>query len=350
MILHETRLPKNVCSTVYRFGSPCDQFYGYLVLLEGGYIYGYEHPNEKRWHYDSEGLAFISEGGTVTSRYHYEPTTNCFIGNVSGAKWPLCLIPVVRVDIGPNFDSLPQLIINTIPKSGTYFLEAAFAHAGWLPTRLHLGSHVIDDYRNLSNGEIHRSPEKNRINCPVDIFASTLPRGHLAVGHIENLEMISRIRKLGIPIINSIRNLRDVIVSLYHFKLSKVEPTDDPDRHWRKLNGSSAFDAFITLYSSRDMLFIANMTRAIISDSEAVIIRYEDLIQGRISQRLKEMFVDQSVCDRIGAGLLAKLNHDTPTLSKTVRSDWKSIWTPTAEDFFAKTGLLELNRKLGYEA
>jgi hypothetical protein len=196
---------------------------------------------------------------------------------------------------------------------------------------------------------MHKTPEKCRINCPVDIFAATLPPSHLAVGHIDDPAMISGIRKLGIPVVHCIRNLRNVIVSLFRFKLSKVAPTDAPDSYWRKLPEASAFDGFITVYSNRDMVFIADMVRLIVQDSEAITLRYEDLIQGRICQKLGMLIHDSSVLGHIREGLLAKLGRPTPTLSGSDRSDWKSVWTPLAEDFFAKSGLLELNRSLGYE-
>ena len=349
MSSHKNNLPGVVHSTVYRYGSPCDQFYGYLALREGGDIYGYDHLNEKRWHLDAKGFAFTSETGFVTSRFQYHPISNCFFGKASGTQWPLCLIPVVSLDTGLNHDSRPPLIINSIPKSGTYFLEAAFAHAGWLPTRLHLGSFQIDDYRNLQDDEIHRTPEKCRINCPVDIFSATLPPAHMAVGHICATDMISCIRKLGIPMINCVRNLRNVIASLYRFKLDKVAPTDASDLSWRRLAEGSIFDGFITVYSSRDLIFVADMARLIIEDTDSIILRYEELILGQGYQKLGRMFADFSVLEKIGDGLVAKLNQPNPTLSNKGTSDWKSVWTPLAEDFFTKSGLFELNRSLGYE-
>ena len=349
MINNETRFSKVIHSTVYRYGSPCDQFYGYLVLREGGGVYGYDHPNEKQWCFNSEELAFISEIGLVTSCFKYEPTTNCFFGKAFGTQWPLCLIPILSLDAGTTSGSLPPLIINTIPKAGTYFLEAAFAYAGWLATRLHLGSHQIDDYRTSADDDMHKTPEKCRINCPVDIFAAALPLGHLAVGHVEDSKMINQVRKLGIPLIHCVRNLRNVIVSLYRFKRAKVQPIDAPDLYWRKLPESSAFDGFITVLSNRDMAFIADMARLIVQDTEAVTLRYEDLIQGRICQKVEMLTHDSSILRHIREGLLAKLGHPTSTLSGSERSDWKSVWTPFAEDFFVQSGLLELNQALGYE-
>ena len=180
-----------IVRTVWRFGSPCDAFYGFLNLKPEGVIFAYDHPNEKSWSYDSGELCFHSVSGEITSKLHYHADAGVFLGKCEGKKQPLCLMPVISTKEISGTSTLPALIVNTMPKSGTYFLEAALTRVGWFPTRIHMFSHAQDDYRGLSDGDIHRRPEHSRINCPAECFASSIASGLLAMGHIDDAVAIA---------------------------------------------------------------------------------------------------------------------------------------------------------------
>lgn len=341
-------LPESVFRTVWRFGSPCDAFYGFMNLKSNGGIYGYDHPNERSWSYESGEIRFHSASGEITSRLKYYSDSRIFLGTCEGKKWPLCLTPVISTADIPANPTLPSVVINTMPKSGTYFLEAAFVGAGWSATRVHMSAYAQDDYRGLSDDEVHRIPENSRISCPGDFFAASLAPGLLTVGHIDDMNIIAKIRAAGVPLLRCVRNLREVIVSTWRFKLRKVAPIDLQDELWRTAEYPLSFDLFISTYSKRDFEYYRSMARLLLGDKVGLLLRYEELIKGDLPADLYREPMLAPYGEAIRAALLAKVDKDNPTFSG-VRSDWRKYWTPFAEIYFEKSGLLELNRELGYE-
>ncbi len=343
-------IPEQIFRTVWRWGSPADRFYGHMVLKPGGEIYGYSHPNEHRWSYSEGILCFHDQSGAVSRSLRYYSDANCFLGAAEGKKWPFCLMPVI-VNSAPEKslgEVLPPVVINTMPKSGTYLLEAAFRDAGWFPSRVHMASYAQDDYRGLADDAVHRVPADSRIDCPADVFASTLPCGVFAVGHIGEADMVSKIRALDVPVISCVRNLRDVIVSTWRFKLKKVAPVDLQDALWRNASGNQSLDLFILTYIERDIGFCGNIAKMMMADESAVMLRYEEIVQGVLPANFGSLGRLSEYAENITEKLLSQVGKSNPTYSGE-RSDWRKYWTPFTEHCFRESGLLEVNQALGYE-
>jgi hypothetical protein len=269
-------------STVYAFGSPCDTFYGRLVFRSDGTITGYAHPNERRWALENGVLTFFNEAAAPTSRFRRDDRSGCWSGTVAGSKWPLVLVPVLRLErAGAPKVPHPPVLINSIPKSGTYYLESVFAQLGWEPTRLHLGSRgVVDDFRGLPDALVHSAPERCRINCPVECLAAILNPGDIVVGHIATLADVDVLRAVGVFDIAMIRNLRNVLVSMFQFKLDKVVPTSPGDALWRKADPRDRFVSFLAFHSDKDLDFVKTVARSILADPRAFRVRFEDMLAG----------------------------------------------------------------------
>lgn len=343
----------NVSRTVFSFGSPCNGQYGHLVLRDDGAIYGYSHPNEHSWSRVDGELRLHSESGEVTSRFQPCGESNAWLGTVEGRKWPLFLLPIVKLDdIAEDSDGIrpPSFFVNSIPKSGTYFVEAALQGLGIVSQRLHLsGRDVVDDYRGLPESQIHVAPEQTRLSCEVELVTALL-RGEQVVGHVEHQHVIDAIRSQGVCVLSVVRNLRNVLASLMRFKLSKVAATNAIDTFWRELDDPQRTAAFLMFHAERDLAHIHAIADTMHRDSNGIVLRYEEICNGTISAGVAERLdaVRPGMAEEFKASAQKQYGQTTPTYSGNT-SDWEQIWTPDLEHFFAASGLAEANRALGYE-
>lgn len=336
---------------VFSFGSPCNGQYGHLTLSESGEILGYHHPNERRWSLLDGELRFHSESGAITGRFHHCQQSGSWIGHVEGRKWPLSLQPTLSLGSATSSACIfPPVLVNTIPKSGTYFVEAALNQVGCPSLRLHLGGNdAVDDYRGMADQEIHIDPEAVRLYCPLPLVTSILKSEHV-VGHIHNQDIIDNIRAQGVCVLNVIRNLRDVLVSLYRFKLEKVRPLDELDKFWRSIPGTSErFLAFLIYSHSRDIQAIRNIANTMLRDNRGILLRYEELCTGQISLEAKQKLnqIKDDLDKQLGQAFRDQYGKPNPTYSGA-RSHWQDFWSEAAENYFLQTGLEELNQSLGY--
>jgi len=68
-------MQSHILQIVFSFGSYCNGHFWFLVLCEDGTLYGYSHPNERRWSLEGTELRLHAGSGTITSRYVYYPDT-----------------------------------------------------------------------------------------------------------------------------------------------------------------------------------------------------------------------------------------------------------------------------------
>jgi hypothetical protein len=341
--------------TVYAFGSPCDQIYGHLVLRRNGSVYGYRHENERAWRLGNAGLEFIGNNGNVTSTLTLSTVGGAlpvWSGTVAGKRWPLMLqgflmAPVYRS--GPTEAPLPPLFINTVPKSGTYLLEKAFSLSGWNATCLHFFDDTVVDSREVAEGEMHRNPRDFCVSCRFPLAAATLGSSSVSVGHVSDVGMLRAASSLGVRRIWSVRNLRDVLVSLFRFKLEKVEPLVADEGYWRDAPEVSRFQRFCDYFKETELRFIFQCAAAAALEDEVPVVRFEDLLHGRIEPPLAGMLNELApeLGKRFQETLGGVLHQRTSTYSGRT-SDWTSLWSDKIEKFFRRSGWLGLNRRLGY--
>lgn len=333
--------------TVFSFGSPCAGAgqYGHMVLRMDGSIYGYNHQNERRWSLVDKTLRFHAEDGAITSQLDHAGN-NIWSGHVACQHWPLYLIPLIQLNARET-DNQPEhapIFVNSIPKSGTYYIETALTHVGVRPQRLHfLGRDIVDDYRNAPDAEMHRMPEYARLRCPLFLLLALYSSEH-SVGHVEHSDVIEQARNQGVFVITLVRDLRAVLQSLFHFKRSRVNHRLS-DRVWREAPDNIQFYAFLHYFYTRDIDHIAKVAECILDNPGDICLRYE-----RLSVCTPEQL---SAFDKLRAGfssnLCAALRHRygraSPTLSQSLQP---TLWNDDAEQFFAASGLADLNRRLGY--
>lgn len=336
---------ESVSRHVFAFGSPTDAIYGHMVLRTDGTIMGYRHANESSWRLSKKSgeLEFLSEAGYRTS--HLEArSASAWVGKAQDSRFPVMLVSALHHDAT---GSSPSIVVNSIPKAGTYFLEAALARAGFPSSGLHLGGRrSVDDYRGLSLSEMHRVPERHRLTLPVELAPCITP-GRTTPAHVECLETVARMREYGLHVIHLKRDLRDVVISLYRFKLDRVAPTDELDHAWRSLDEPTRLCAFLFHYARSDFADIRNMAKLVASEPA---LAYEDLMAARIPAGMTSVFdaISPGLSNRLAVELSNVRNQPTSTLSST-HSNWRLHWTDQVQNIFVALGLDEANKLLGYD-
>jgi hypothetical protein len=330
---------------IYAFGSPAGSIFGHMVLGPDGSVLGYEHPNEARWQSPADGvLEFVSKAGKVTSCLKRHSSA-MWLGRFFPGRLPAMLVSALHHE-GPGTAS-PTIIVNSIPKSGTYFLTAALEAAGLTKSGLHIsGRRGVVVNSGLPESQWHRNPALQFLDLPVELVP-LIARGAVTPAHVEHYDVVARMRKYGIHVLHVKRNLRDVLLSLYQFKLNRVDPISALDRSWRELPETQRLCGFLYFYAERDVPHIRAMAMHVAKESS---LSYDDMILGRVSDSAKPALeaIRPGLSDHIADCLRGVTDAPTSTLSN-VRSDWTSVWTDEIEAVFAATGLKEANHLLGYE-
>jgi len=325
--------------TLYRFGGLGGGHFCYMVLRADGSIGAYSHPNESRYELCGAALRFLDGAGAVTSRLRHYPDANVFLAD--GAS-DLHLLPLLTLAPALDRVALRPLIINSIPKSGTYFAEAAAVLLGAVPLRLHLFAHFCHDYRGVPEDEMHRTPDARVIGAPAGAVAALMRPGDVVVGHIDDPARLDEVAGAGVQLLHMVRDLREVLISLYYFKKTRVNPVSPADTAWRTLPPAAGFVAFLCRFEALDIAHIARMAEVILTRPEPVL-RYEDAVRG---------IVPPGLPDALHAGLGAALQEvrGRPTATLSCRNREEVLWSDAAEGFFAASGLKALNARLGYNA
>lgn len=343
----------SILNSVYAYSSPSDTTYGKLVFRRDGSIYGYSNPIERYWDLDGDELRLFNDAKIVSRRFRRCENLNVWLGSAEGEKIPFCLSPVLAVD-NKMVDSGghgQSFLINSIPKAGTYFMEAALSDLEIQSVRLHLGGRdTVHDYRGLNDKEIHVRPGTVYIPCPVNLVAAIL-NGQQIVGHIEHRDVIDEIRKLNVCVVTLVRDLRDVLASLLRFKLDRVAPVGFIDEFWRHRDKRGRILGFLIHYHDRDLGHIRSMAKMIAGDSEAILLRYEQMCLGEISDEASSKLdsVWPGLSTHLGNALLMRKNHPNPTFSG-IRTRWEDIWNDDIERYFQDSGMAACNRALGYKS
>lgn len=343
---NKVMLDRNV---IYSFGSQSHQNYGQVIFKPNGELYGYSNQNEFSWKMDNNELCLLNNIGEVTSRFQYY--NDYWLGHGEGNKWPFYLLPLIKFEFYDKNNTFNNsgFFVNSIPKSGTYFLEDALKKLGVDSTRLHLTGHdVVDDFRNLPDHEIHVNPGQVRIACPVH-YVTQMLNGRIAVGHVEEYDSIIKMHQQKVTVFNLRRNLRDVLVSLYRFKFSKVKPFGEFDLHWRSFSEQSRFVGFLLTYSQFEISHIKQIGEMMLMDKDSIDLTYEEMCEGVFSDtnKLKLEQVRSGFSNDLSSALSLQYGKVNPTYSGS-RSNWQSIWNDDAESFFQTSGLADLNSRLGY--
>ena len=335
--------------TVYLLGSAETGHLGHVSLGADGKVKGDDDPKRARFGFQgahAERFYFLNATGEKQARLRYCAPANAFFpDDYSG----LYLVPLLTLEPPREAVGSARLLVNTIPKSGTYLLDLVLTEIGYHGLGLHLIPHECHDNRGQNPDTMHRDPFSRRIFAPAAAVARAMAAGEFALGHVGDEVQIKQVSESGVGVINCRRNLRDVVASLFHFKRKSVDPQAPSDHLWRRLEGGDGFLGFLCAYGETELADIAKFA-TMMPALPGVSLRFEELAQGRIPEQQREELdqLDYGLGLMIAECLPACLGRQSSTLSSR-RADWRKLWSPAAEEFFDRSGLLEANRGLGYE-
>lgn len=358
---------RRVGSRIFHFGEYTTHCYGTLALsAAGNVIASFGNDREAFWRLDGAGLEFLHQDRfSVTSRLALvQDNPLLFHGASVGVNNRLYLREAIALEpsslLEPNDLLRPTAIVNTVPKSGTYWLQKVLIELGFRPTDLHLGNDLVDDNRGLvRDPSIHRAPSLRRIPLSISVLRSLLPPGSISVGHIDDVAILEDLAAGGCFLLYVVRDLRAILWSLYRFKLAAVDPVDEQDRHWRTRETElERFMDFLIYQLQHDLIHIANCFRAFALLKDVPVFRYEDLRMGHISGD-SEAYLQRHLrgcggCEAFRAALVATRDQPTPTLSEALPesaampSEQRAEIRRLTDAVIAGSPLAEVNALFGY--
>lgn len=318
-----------------------------MVLRDNGHVAAYNHENERYWLVDERFLRFLNDSGQVTSILRRYPLASSFIDD---GRSGLRLIPVLDLGDVPIGEHTVRIIVNTIPKSGTYLVAAVLGRLGLHDLGLHLGDIELHDNRAIQMDRIHWNPAERRLECPASAVAAAMAAGEYVVGHLCNAREALAIEYTGVHIIQCVRDLRDVLASLWNFKRTKVKPLSAADELWRRLDGPAGFLGFLIHFAERDVASILAGARGI-AEGSGLTLKFEDLVASALPNAARDglELIETGLGGAFIDMLPKVLGTPTSTLSE-VRANHLTVWSAAAQEFFENSGLAEVNAALGYPA
>jgi len=278
-------------SRIFTFGDYSGPSYGCLSF-EGDSVVRASFPHDRESFYRLNGteLEFLfADELSVTARFRLvQRHPLLFHGATVGLANRLYLCEVLsfppRDSDPPPSPLRPAVLINSVPKAGTYYLQRAFQELGYRPTDLHLGNATLHDFRGLPrDSSIHRSPRAHEVSLAMNLLPPFLPAGSVTVGHIDAAGVLADFQHANVCILALVRDLRSILWSLFRFKLAVVDPLDDGDRHWRsRPSHLEGFMGFLAYHLGRDMVHIVNCFRTFAGLVDVPVLRYEDLLAGSL--------------------------------------------------------------------
>lgn len=292
-----------------------------------------------------DGLWVDRSSGLATSHMSYAPDANVFH---STGYDRLFLVPITEFVERPLRPDLPKLIVNSIPKSGTYFMEAALSSLGLAPLHIHLANSYFHDNRGIPAEDIHAAPYTRHVEVPSGVIAHVMQPGEMAVGHIDDHAQMDEAIAAGATLLHCVRDLRDVVISYYHFMRKSVRPRCAADEMWRTQHGAAGLAAFLVYTEERDMSFVAQMARSILGRNDP-IVRYEDMVRGVLPHdAIAQLTAAGGMSEAaLNSAFHGAYGQDTSTWSGGTNRR-AELWSADVEHYFQQTGLAGLNVRLGY--
>jgi hypothetical protein len=348
---------KGINDTVFAFCTPHNVqrggggHFGYLVLKSDHTVYGYKHDNEHTWKFNEQNkLCFISKKNEVTSQFDYIDEHNCYIGRIKDYKESIYLLPALSCPENntPRVRE-PSIFVNTVPKSGTYLLELALKKTGYRSSNIMLiGSNIVSDLRGILEADFFKNPQKTTLHIPCEV---TLPifNKNVITGHIEYENILKRMRSNNVHVVTLVRDLRNVLLSLYKFK-KNVFHLNVIEKKWTTYTGNEIFKKFIEFYYDKDLEHIHNIVNTTLLDENKVLMHYENCIKGYIPHEINSKLNNwgKNLGECLSENLIKACDAKTATLT-SARSNWSTEWNDTFEEYYQNSGMVKLNKLLGYD-
>lgn len=318
-----------LCRSVFLFGAVGHGPYGFMTFAEDGRVTTYENANESHYRLEAGRLSFLDGQGRETSSLVALPDQPLvFRPHGQGNHY---LEPVLTLDAPPqDMPELPPVLVNTLPKSGTYMMAQALKDVGYAQVDLHLSARFLHDNRGIAPEDIHWQPQQRSVAVPARAAAALLRPGEFMVAHIDEAEELRRIERMDLELLNVVRCPYRQILSMMKFRLKKVKPSER-DLIWQGMAGADRVKAFVISHPVEYWLEVSRMLTA-----EFPCLRYEDLRAGVIT----EGAASARLTPLLAAGLKTAIGKRTPTLmQQSPQEDLLALKDPAVLAYLAALGL-----------
>lgn len=310
-------------------------------MRKHGRVFGYESENERLWYREGEELVLVSRHGRNSSRYRMLGDGEVWFGRHERRVYPMYLIPVLSYTPHENAQHLPPVVINAIPKAGTHLCEAILTELGFESgATMFSWENLVDDFQHEDYLEIEDEEGSRGKICPLDVAIGAIPNGTMVLSHATIGDWIERSLDLGVHHIHCIRNLRDVLISLYRWKMRGVQ---------EELTLAD-FLSFLEADQSADVALVAKTAQNILAHGLERAVRYEDLTSTNADSTGTRVLARSLGLpeNEVAAALACAVNRNTTTYNP-IHSDHSQFWSNDLELFFNSSGLADINHALGFQ-
>lgn len=252
-----------------------------------------------------------------------------------------------------SLQGAPKVVVNTIPKSGTYLFAKLFESLGVVNAGVHLSSAFVQDFRFESLETIIENSARFKQDLPLQRSINLLRPGQFAVGHIDfNPETASILKKAKHFFI--VRNLRTVMVSFLRFSVDPRRKDTKLAEKYSELSGAQLMSAFLKAEGGN---YLKKRIAPILpwhGKSQVLTLRFEDIagengVEAQVNclnlicKQIK-MPAPEDVKAFMASNVLGKKTR-TWTGKLSMIEDY---WSDEVEAIFSSLGGIEMNRLIGY--
>lgn len=246
------------------------------------------------------------------------------------------------------------VILNTIPKSGTYLYARLLELLGVVNTNVHLSASEFWDFRGAELRDIIMEPDDFKCELGIESTVGLLEEGQFAVAHIDRSTRTEASLK-GLVHLFCVRDIRDVLVSHMRFLLDHRRRTR-PNGSWcRASYRTQLFSGYLRgpgrRYLENRILPIAEWVE---SPGPAATLRFETIMgdagedaQRRCLETICELTHASATGDPLAILEGEVIGAETRTYSGA-RSSFMDYLNDETQALLESLGVDALNERLGY--
>ncbi len=265
--------------------------------------------------------------------------------------------PLARNSLGaPYFivergKSSRRVLLNTIPKSGTYMVARLLEELGLANTHIHFVNEGYYDFRDEAMEAIVADPDRFYEPAALGPMLDCVLPGQFAVAHIEY--------RADLPALDDfahlfcIRDIRDALISQMRF-VSRIQTQSEATRSWSGIEDERLRFAEFLRCVGRDFVNYARGFLPWLENARVVVCRFETLSGDHGVDEQRELL--GAIAETVGSGpigdplqlFLTRVHQQSTRTFSGSRSSRDRYFSPRAEELCAECGVGELNAALGY--
>ena len=249
--------------------------------------------------------------------------------------------------------SSEKVLICSIPKAGTYLFSRVLELMGLEPTRLHLYTTLVRDYRFSTVEQFQHEGHKVRFRIPMNESLKLIQPGQFAVSHFErSFQTIDLLQDFKIVFLY--REMRDAVVSYERFIAATSYGTSRTNA-WRHMPDGP--DKMLHFFDDIGSIYFDSLCHPVLGwfgQPGVLSLSFEEIngdwgpeAQLEAVQRLYDHCQIDGVKINASKLLSDVLGKETNTWSGA-RTNWKKSWNDEVERRFVEFGGGLINKRLGF--